>query len=91
MIEKIKEYAAKYGVAIVSVLSLIFLYLFNRRGRTIDELKGEIAVAKMGKVLDNAVRESNKDEEDYRRKLATYDELKRKYDSGDGKPPGSNL
>lgn len=91
--EKLKQIFKTIGQAIVKywallllVAGVVFIYLFDRRGRTIDQLSRELAIEKLKRKLEGLNNDANKNEEDFRNKLNQYNELKRKHNSG-SKPP----
>lgn len=79
MLEKIKDFYHKYKLIIGSTLAAILVSIVFYRGRKIKELKAQIQVDKIKQKIENINREAMKDEEQFKKSLQSYEDIKRRH------------
>lgn len=77
---KIKDWLAHYGTLVILGITLIFAFIFIRRGDKIQELTNELSLLTIKRKLDKLTQEADKDEEAFKDKLGEYNRLKSEYE-----------
>lgn len=68
-----------YWFIVVTAAVAILIYLYDRRGKKIEQLLYEIQKEKLNKELDSLVAKAATNEMDFKKAKDRYDEIKSRY------------